>query len=395
MSNLRQLFLTRAAQTTDFPLLLEIEKANGIYLFDTNGKKYIDLISGISVSNVGHCHPKVVKAVQEQAEQFMFLMVYGEYVYAPHVQFADYLCKQLPENLDRVYFVNSGSEAVEGALKTAKKYTGRAEIIHFKNSYHGSSHGALSVMGDEYFKQPFRPLLPGTKALEYNNIDELEEITESTACVIVEPVQAESGIYPASEKFLKRLREKCTKTGTLLILDEIQTGMGRTGTLFAFEQYGIVPDILLSAKSLGGGMPIGAFITSTEIMSTLKENPILGHITTFGGHPVSCRAGHAALEILLKENYIEQVEEKGHYLENLLDHPAILAKRRKGLMMSLEFEDFDQNKRIIDACIENGVITDWFLFSDKCMRIGPPLIITFEELKKAADIILKAIDEKT
>ncbi|MEX2589376.1 MAG: aspartate aminotransferase family protein [Chitinophagales bacterium] len=393
MSTLRQLFLSRVAQTTDFPLLLEIERAEGIYLYDTKGKQYIDLISGISVSNVGHCHPKVVKAVQEQAEKFMFLMVYGEYVYAPHVRFADYLCKQLPSSLDRVYFVNSGSEAVEGAMKTAKKYTGRAEIIHFKNSYHGSSHGALSVMGNEYFKNPFRPLLPGIKALEYNNPEQLDEISTDTACVIAEPVQAESGIHPASEAFMKKLRKKCDETGALLILDEIQTGMGRTGTLFAFEQYGIVPDILLSAKSLGGGMPIGAFITSSAIMSCLKENPILGHITTFGGHPVSCRAGHAALEILLEEGHIDQVEEKGKYLENLLQHPSILAKRRKGLMMSLEFENFEQNKRIIDACIEKGVVTDWFLFSDKCMRIGPPLIISFEQLKNAAEIIIKAIEQ--
>lgn len=394
MSNLRQLFLSRAAQTTDFPLLLEIADAKGIYLYDTDGKKYIDLISGISVSNVGHCHPKVVKAVQEQAEKFMFLMVYGEYVYAPHVKFADYLCSHLPEQLDRVYFVNSGSEAVEGALKTAKKFTGRPEIIHFKNSYHGSSHGALSIMGDEYFKNPFRPLLPGTKALDYNDLEQLDEISENTACVVVEPVQAESGIHPASEEFLKKLRQKCTESGALLILDEIQTGMGRTGSLFAFEQYGIIPDILLSAKSLGGGMPIGAFITSSEIMGSLKENPILGHITTFGGHPVCCRAGHAALQVLIEENYIEEVENKGAYLEKMLDHPAILAKRRKGLMMSLEFQNFDQNKRIIDRCIELGVITDWFLFSDKCMRIGPPLIITYDELKTAASLILQAIEEK-
>lgn len=394
MSSLRQLFLSRAAQTTDFPLLLEIENADGIYLFDSSGKRYIDLISGISVSNVGHCHPKVVKAVQDQVEKYMFLMVYGEYVYAPHVQFADFLCSQLPDSLDRVYFVNSGSEAVEGALKTAKKFTGRAEIVHFKNSYHGSSHGALSVMGDEYFKRAFRPLLPGIRELEFNNLDQLNEITTDTACVIVEPVQAESGIYPATEQFLKKLRGICDETGALLILDEIQTGMGRTGSLYAFQQYGIVPDILLSAKSLGGGMPMGAFITSTEIMNTLKENPILGHITTFGGHPVSCRAGHAALEVLLEGGYIEAVEEKGRYLEDLLQHPAILDKRRKGLMMSLEFENFEQNKRIIDACIEKGVITDWFLFSDKCMRIAPPLVISFDQLKAAADIILEAIEEK-
>lgn len=372
--------------------MLDIERAEGVYLYGTNGKAYIDMISGISVSNVGHCHPEVVKAVQEQAAKFMHLMVYGEYIYSPQIQFATRLAEVLPGNLSNVYFVNSGAEATEGAMKLAKRATGRTQIAYFNKSYHGSTQGALSIMGDEYFKNAYRPLIPDTIALEYNNPDTLERITERTACVFMEPVQAESGINPATREFMQAIRKRCDETGTLLVLDEIQTGLGRTGTMFACEQYEVIPDIILLAKGLGGGMPIGAFIAAEELMASLKHDPILGHITTFGGHPVTCAAGLASLNVLLGSTLISEVRGKEALLKELLVHPAIKAVRSKGLMMALEFDSFEQNKRIIDACIEGGVITDWFLFESNCLRIGPPLTITEEEIRKACEIILNAIE---
>lgn len=372
--------------------MLEIERAKGVYLFAANGKSYLDLISGISVSNVGHSHPQVVAAVKEQAEKYMHLMVYGEFVESPQVMYAKRLSEFLPGNLNNVYFTNSGAEATEGALKLAKRYTARTRLVSFKNAYHGSTHGALSVMGDEYFKRKFRPLLPDTLQLEFNNETDLEKISCRCAAVIVETIQAESGVCVPSESFIKKLRERCTETGTLLIFDEIQTGIGRTGKLFAFEHYHVVPDILLLAKAFGGGMPLGAFIASKEMMQSLTENPVLGHITTFGGHPVSCAAGLAAFEILLKEKLTASVEAKGKLLEELLTHPKIKAKRRAGLLMALEFDGFEQNKAIIDRCIETGVLTDWFLFAPNCMRIAPPLIITEAEIKHACDVILQAIE---
>lgn len=391
MVTLRQLFLANNAQTTDFPLLLEFERAEGVYLYDSEGKGFIDLISGIGVSNLGHSNPKVIRAIKDQVDKYMHLMVYGEYVQTPQVRFAGKLVSILPDNLQSVYFVNSGAEAVEGALKLAKRYTGRQQIIACKNSYHGSTHGALSVMGNEAFKQAYRPLVPGVGFIRFNGVDDLKLITEQTACVIIETIQGEAGIRVPDLAYMQALRSRCNETGTLLILDEIQAAMGRTGKLFAFEHYGIVPDILLLAKALGGGMPIGAFVSSKQIMSALKENPILGHITTFGGHPVCCAAGLAALEVLLDENLADTVAEKEALMRSLLVHPAIKQVRGKGLMLALELENFQLNKKIIDRCIANGVITDWFLHCDNSMRIAPPLIITSAEIKKACDVIVKAI----
>lgn len=387
----RQLFLNHIAQTSPSPLMLEIERAKGCYLYDNQGKEYLDLIAGISVSNMGHSHPAVVAAVKEQAEKYMHLMVYGEFVESPQTQYATALAARLPQHLNNVYFTNSGAEATEGALKLAKRYTGRTRIVSFKNAYHGSTHGALSIIGDEYFKRSFRPLLPDTLQLIFNDEQQLKAIDRNAACVIVETVQAESGVNAPSNNYLKQLRQRCDEVGALLILDEIQAGMGRTGKLFAFEHYGITPDILLLAKAFGGGMPLGAFISSKQIMNSLTENPVLGHITTFGGHPVCCAAGLAAFNALLNENLIAQVEAKGQLFEDLLSHPAIKAKRRVGLLMAVEFNDFDQNKHIIDKCIENGVLTDWFLFAPNCMRIAPPLIITEEEIRKACGVINEAI----
>jgi acetylornithine/succinyldiaminopimelate/putrescine aminotransferase len=387
----RQIFLNHVAQTSPAPLMLEIERAAGVKLFGADGKEYIDLIAGISVSNVGHCHPKVVQAVQQQAVKYMHLMVYGEFVESPQVKYAERLTDLLPPHLNNVYFTNSGTEATEGALKLAKRVTGRTQLISFKNGYHGSTQGALSMMGDETFKRSFRPLLPDTMQLTYGNEVELGNITNKTAGVIIETVQAESGITVPSKSFMHQLREVCNKTGALLILDEAQTGLGRTGKLFGFEHYGIVPDILLLAKALGGGMPLGAFIAAKEVMNTLTENPVLGHITTFGGHPVCCAAGLAAFEVLTAGKLINQVEPKGQLFESLLNHPKIKSKHRIGLMMALEFENFELNKRIIDRCIENGVLTDWFLFAPQCMRIAPPFIITEEEIKLACGVILEAI----
>lgn len=392
MPTLRQLFLSNNAQTTNFPLLLEFERAEGVYMYDKEGKPFIDLISGIGVSNLGHSNPYVINAIKEQLDKYMHLMVYGEYVQTPQVKFAEKLVSLLPANLESVYFTNSGAEAVEGALKLAKRFTGRQQVVAFHNSYHGSTHGALSVMGNEEFKQAYRPLLPGVSFINLNNLDDLDYITDKTACVIVETIQGEAGIRVPDVTYMQALRKRCTETGTLLILDEIQAAFGRTGKLFAFEHFGIVPDILLLAKALGGGMPVGAFIASHQIMSALRENPILGHITTFGGHPVCCASGLAALEVLLNEQLVDAVAEKEALFRELLIHPAIKQIRGKGLMLAAELDNFDLNKKIIDRCIENGVITDWFLHCSNAMRIAPPLIITHDEIKKACIVILEAID---
>ncbi|RYE54645.1 MAG: aspartate aminotransferase family protein [Sphingobacteriales bacterium] len=392
MPTQRQLFLEHNAQTSTTPLLLEFIKAQGIWLTDSEGKQYIDLIAGIGVSNVGHCHPAVVKAVKEQAEKYMHLMVYGEYVQSPQVNFAKALAGVLPPTLNCTYFVNSGAEATEGAMKLAKRATGRTKFIAFKNSYHGSTQGALSLMGSDEFKNGYQPLLPGVSFIRFNSLEDLDKITTEIAAVFIEPVQGEAGVRLPDEDYLMALRKKCTETGTLLVLDEIQTGFGRTGKLFAFEHYNILPDILLLAKGIAGGMPIGAFIASKELMSVFTNNPILGHITTFGGHPVNCAAGIATLEAILSENLVDHVEEKGALLESLLEHNAIKEIRRKGLMMAVEFDSYETNKKIIDGCIEDGLITDWFLHCSNSMRIAPPLIITEEELRHAAKIILKNIE---
>lgn len=389
MISQRQLFLNHLAQTSPSPLMLEVEKAEGAYLYAPTGKKYIDLISGIGVSNIGHRHPKVIAAIQEQIQKYLHLMVYGEYIQTPQIVLASKLTALLPKNLNSVYLVNSGSEAVEGALKLAKRYTNRQEIISCYQAYHGSSHGALSVGGSETFKQAYRPLLPAVRHIYYGSYSDLEKISSKTACVIIETIQGEAGVKIACSNYFQALRKRCWQTGTLLILDEIQAGFGRTGSLFAFEQFGIVPDILVLAKGMGGGMPIGAFIASKEIMQSLSHNPILGHITTFGGHPVSCAAALASLEVLLSQDW--EVEKKAALFRKLLQHPSIISIRNKGLMMAVEFESFQVLKPIIDKAIDLGVITDWFLFCDNAMRIAPPLTISYQEIEKACEIILEAI----
>lgn len=373
-------------------MALEIEKAEGVYLVDTSGKRYLDLISGIAVSNVGHRHPKVIAAIKDQLDKYMHLMVYGEYIQSPQVQLAKLLSSQLPDNLDSVYFVNSGSEAIEGAMKLAKRFTGRTEIISFQNAYHGSTQGSLSIMGNEEFKNAFRPLLPDVRQIEYNNTEQLSQITERTACVVVETIQGEAGAIVPDKNFLKHLSEQCKAKGALLIVDEIQSGFGRTGKLFAFEHYYIVPDIMCIAKGMGGGMPIGAFISSKEIMNSLTSNPILGHITTFGGHPVCCAAAYATLNVLLEEQLMGEVEEKEQLFRSLLRHSKIKSIHGKGLLLALEFENYEENKKIIDICIEKGVITDWFLFNSHSMRIAPPLTISREEIKFACETIVAAIN---
>lgn len=388
----RQLFLKHNAQTSSTPLLLEFVKAKGMYMYTANGDKYMDLIAGIGVSNVGHCHPTVVEAVQKQAETYMHLMVYGEFVQSPQVEFAKALASVLPDILSCTYFVGSGSEAIEGAMKLAKRYTNRTEIIACKNSYHGSTQGALSIMGNEEFKQAYRPLLPAVKFIEFNNLVDLEQITTQTAAVFIETIQGEAGIRVPDISYMLALRQKCNATGTLLVLDEIQCGFGRTGKLFGFEHFNIIPDILLLAKGIGGGMPIGAFISSPEIMAVFMDNPILGHITTFGGHPVSCAAGLATLNTILTNNLVEEVEKKGQLFKDLLKHSAIKEVRGKGLMLAAEFESYPILKQIIDGCIADGIVTDWFLHCSNSMRIAPPLIITEEEIATACAIILKNVN---
>lgn len=391
--NNRQLFLSHLAQTTDFPLLIEIEKAEGIYMFGPNGEKYMDLISGIGVSNIGHRHPKVLEAIHKQLDKYLHLMVYGEYVQQPQSLLAQALVNTLPESLDNVYLVNSGSEAIEGALKLAKRYNNRREIISCIDAYHGSSHGALSVGGNELFKRAYRPLLPGVRNIKYGVKEQLDQISTKTSAIILETIQGEAGIRVADKQYFKALREKCNQTGTLLILDEVQAGFGRTGKFWAFEHFGIIPDIVVCAKGMGGGMPIGAFIASKKIMEALKENPLLGHITTFGGHPVSAAASLATINVILEEKLIETVEEKAELFKSLLKHPKIKEIRNKGLMMAVAFDSFDILKPIIDRCIEDGVITDWFLYCENAMRIAPPLTISKEEIHMACKRILKAIEE--
>ncbi len=388
----KQLFLQNNAQTSTSPNLLEIEKAEGIYLYDKDGKSYIDLVSGFAVSNIGHRHPRVIDAIKAQLDKYLHVTVYGEYVQTPMVKFAKKLIEVLPESLNNVYFVNSGAEATEGALKLAKKFTGRSGIVSFFNSYHGSTHGALSVMGNEHYKQGYRPLLPDVQFIHFNEEADLHLINEDTACVIMETLQGEAGIRVASESYMLKLRDRCTQVGALLILDEIQAAFGRTGTLFAFENYGVVPDILLLAKALGGGMPIGAFIANKEVMGVLKENPILGHITTFGGHPVSCSAGLASLEVILDENLVADVNLKGELFRKLLVHPLIKEIRGKGLMLSIQLDNFEQVEKVSQLCKERGVVIDWFLHCETAMRIAPPLIIEEEEIRKVCTVILEVLD---
>ncbi len=389
----RQLFLQHVAQTSSAPIGLEIVKAAGINMWDVDGKEYTDLISGFSVCNIGHSNPAVVAAVKEQVDKYMHLIVYGEFIETPQVAYAKLLCDHLPAQLNSVYFTNSGAEATEGAMKLAKRATGRSAIIACNNAYHGSTQGALSVMGSEYWRNAYRPLLPGISHFDYNSAELLSAINTETCCVIVETVQAESGVNKPQNEWLQRLRQRCTETGTLLIFDEIQAGFGRTGSLWAFQQYNVVPDILLLGKALGGGMPLGAFIAGAELMHKLTHDPVLGHITTFGGHPVSCAAGMAALQVLLNSTWLQEVAEKEKLFLRRLHHPLLQAVRSAGLWFALEFDSFATCKNIIDRCLQKGIISDWFLFAPNCMRVAPPLIISLTEIDVICDLILGALHE--
>lgn len=397
----RQLFFNHLAQTSDFPLALEIESAEGVFMYGKNGERYFDLISGIAVSNVGHRHPEVLAAVHGQLEKYMHLMVYGEYVQSPQVQLAEALVQTLavpcqhpsPFGLiDSVYFTNSGTEAVEGAMKLAKRYTGRKEFISCLNAYHGATQGALSLSGAEFFKRNFRPLLPGIKQITHGSLPDLDKITCRTAAVIIEVIAGEAGVRIPEAGYFEALRKRCTQMGALLIFDEIQTGFGRTGTFWAFEAVGVYPDLILSAKGMGGGMPIGAFMAPTELMTVLKNNPILGHITTFGGHPVCCASSLATLRVIRSNGLEKQANQKGDLIKSLLVHPRIKEVRGKGLMLAAEMESFAVLKSTIDQCIQNGVVTDWFLFCDNAMRIAPPLVISEAQIREAMKILLHVLD---
>ena len=393
---LRNQFLRHVAQTSPAPQLIEVARAEGVFFYTPEGKPYYDLVSGVSVNNVGHGNRAVVEAVQRQAADYMHIMVYGEMVERPQVEFARALAEALPEPLDSVYFLNSGAEAVEGALKLAKRYTHRTEMISMRQAYHGSTHGAMSMMGQpegEEWKCAFRPLLPDTKAIRFNNIDDLSLITERTACVLCEPVQGEAGVRPPKDGYLQALRKRCTEVGALLIFDEIQTGMGRTGEMFAMQKYGVTPDIVCLAKALGGGMPLGAFVSSQQIMSTLTHNPVLGHITTFGGHPVCCAAGLAAMKFLQDNKVVEDVERKGALYEELLkDHPAVKEIRRAGLLLAIELGESEKLYKIMDLFIERGILSDWFLFCDTAFRISAPLVISDDEIRDSVRIIRECLD---
>jgi len=391
--NQRQLFLNHVGQTSEAPLCLNIVKASGSNMWDAAGKEYIDLIAGISVCNIGHCHPAVIDAIKNQVDDYMHIMVYGELVENPQVAYAKALTDHLPAALNAVFYTASGSEATEGAMKLAKRYTGRTEIVSFKNSYHGSTQGALSVMGSEYWQQAFRPLLPSIKKLDYNDFNCIDQITENTACVIAETIQAEMGVNIPQNGWLTALRKRCYETGALLVLDEIQCGFGRNGSLWAFSQFDVVPDILLLGKALGGGMPLGAFVSDKKIMDSLTNNPVLGHINTFGGHPVSCAAGYAALKVLLDEKIIDDVRKKEQLFLSLLKHPLIKNVNSFGLMIAVEFENFETNKKIIDHLIERGVFTDWFLFASNALRISPPLNISNEDITIACTRITDVLNE--
>lgn len=397
--DLRQIFLRNVAQTSDEPLALELTRAEGVYLYDNNNKPYLDLISGIAVSNVGHRHPKVTAAIKDQVDKYLHQMVYGEYLQSPQILLAQALSQTLEKynspsglRLDNVYFTNSGTEAVEGALKLAKRFTARTEIISCHKAYHGSTHGALSL-GDEEFKRSYRPLLPDIRKIHRNEMEDLDKITTKTAAVILEPIGGENGVKAANLCFLRGLVDKCKQVGALVIFDEIQSGFGRTGAFWAFEHYGVAPDILLTAKGMGGGMPIGAFIAPKVLMSVFKQNPILGHITTFGGHPVSCAASLATVQVIQEEISHEETLEKELLFKKLLKHPKIKEVRGKGLMLCAEMENFEFLKKVIDKTIANGVITDWFLYCDNAMRIAPPLIISNQQIEEACEVILSALED--
>ncbi|UII32006.1 aspartate aminotransferase family protein [Fulvivirga ulvae] len=386
-------FLKHIAQTTGHPFLIDVERAEGLYLYSPDGKRYMDLISGVGVSNIGHRHPYVVNAIKEQLDKHLHVMVYGEFVQSSPNELAEKLTKLLPDNLNCCYFTNSGTEANEGALKLAKRYTGRTEIITCRRSYHGSTHGSLSVSGNEVKKYAFRPLLPEVRFIDFNSITDLDNITTKTACVIIETIQGDAGVRIPSAKYMQALRAKCNETGTLLIFDEIQTGIGRTGKLFAFEHFDVVPDILTSAKALGGGLPIGTFVSSYEIMQCLTHNPMLGHITTFGGNPVCCAAALATLNVIEDEGLLDNVDGKGLLFEQLLQHERIKEIRRKGLLFAFEFETSEEVAFIVQECLKNGVICFWFLSCPNSFRIAPPINISNDEIQEACKIIIDAINQ--
>lgn len=394
-SSPRRQFMEFLAPTSTAPLALEIHKAEHIYLYDGEGKAYIDLIAGIAVSNVGHRHPKVLEAIQAQSERYLHLMVYGEYVQAPQVQLAEALVQSAGcERLEQVYFCNSGTEATEGAMKLAKRATGRSEFIACHQAYHGASQGALSLAGSEDFKQAFRPLLPGIKHIHHGHWEDLEQITHKTAAVFIEIIAGEAGVRIPPAAYFQALEAKCRATGTLLIIDEIQSGFGRSGHFWAFQAMGIAPDVLLCAKGMGGGLPLGAFLASKELMQLFTHQPVLGHITTFGGHPLSCAASLASLNLIHEEDLANKALNKGALFKQYLVHPLIKDVRGQGLMMAMELADFPQIQSVIRRCLDLGMITDWFLFCDHSLRIAPPLVIEEEEIKKACNIMLQALDEE-
>ena len=392
MSFSPEIFLRNLAQTTDSPYLISIERAEGIYLWGPDGKRYIDLISGIGVSNIGHRHPKVVQAIKDQVDRHLHVMVYGEYIQSTPNLLAKKLSDLLPPNLNCSYFVNSGTEANEGALKLAKRFTGRTEIVSCRKSYHGSTHGSMSVSGNEVKKMAFRPLLPDVRFVDFNVIEDLKNITEHTACVIMETVQGDAGVRVPSKEYMKAVRERCDQTGALLILDEIQCGMGRTGSLFAFQKFDIVPDILTVAKAFGGGLPIGAFISSHEKMKCLTHDPMLGHITTFGGNPVCCASALATLQVIEDEKLLDQVEAKGKLFEKYLRHERIKEIRRIGLLFAVDFDSAEIVSRIVEEGKKRGVICYWFLSHPYSFRIAPPLTITSEQIVESCNLILQAIE---
>lgn len=389
----QDLFLNRVAQTSPMPFLLEVDKAEGLYLHTKDGNSYMDLIAGVAVSNIGHRHPKVVAAIQEQLDKHMHTMVYGEYVQSSVNKLATLLTDHLPQHLNCVYFCNSGAESIEGALKLAKRATQRTEMIAFHGAYHGSTHGALSVSGNENKKYRFRPLLPDVKFLKFNNEKDLDQITRKTACVLIETVQGDAGVRIPTREYLKALRKKCDETGALLIMDEIQSGIGRTGKLFAFEHFGVEPDILCSAKALGGGLPIGVFVADKKMMDLFTHDPMLGHINTFGGNPLSCAAANATLEVILEGNFLHEVDKKGKAIEDQIQHRAIKEVRRIGMMFAFEFETAEIVSKIVAECLNQGVICFWFLSCTNSFRIAPPLTITYDEITKACQVITSAIDK--
>ncbi len=389
----RELFYRHLAIPAEVPDAIEIVKAEGIYVYDDMGNRYVDLVSGVSVSNVGHLHPEVVDAVRNQITKYMHLMVYGKYIQSPQVQLAGLMAENMPEKLNSVYFVNSGSEAIEGALKLAKRITGRTEMVSFKNAYHGHTHGAMSMLGNEEMKYAFYPLLPDIRFLNFNNFDDLAQITKKTACVLIEPIQAEAGILIPDKNYIKAVRERCDEVGAILIFDEVQMGFGRTGKLFAFEHFDVVPDIICLAKAMGGGMPIGAFVSSQKNMKLLTHNPELGHITTFGGHPVSCAAALASLKIILRENLAESAQIKGRmFAKALEDHPLVKDIRQIGLMLAVELVDESVTEKVIHGLYKERLIIDRFLFHSNSFRIAPPLTITEEEVKMIYDQIIKVLN---